>query len=53
MIGIAVVGDPPEEQHWTVILLELGEDRWRPIIGWPSTGSEKRLYQDREVLQDE
>ena len=48
MIGIAAVGDPPEGEFWTVILLERGNNLWRPITGWPSTGSEIRLILDRE-----
>jgi len=46
MIGSAAPlgGDPPEVMIWTVILLDLGEGQWRPITGWPSTGSEMRRY---------
>jgi hypothetical protein len=47
MIGIAADGDPPEGRLWTVILLEKGGDLWRPITGWPSTGSEMRMFLDR------
>jgi hypothetical protein len=47
MIGIAAEGDPPQGDLWSVILLELGDDMWRPITGWPSTGSEMRLFTGR------
>jgi hypothetical protein len=48
MIGIAAEDESRKGRFWTVILLELGSDLWRPITGWPSTGSEIRLYLDRE-----
>jgi hypothetical protein len=48
MGGIAAEGDAPKGEFWTVILLELGNDLWRPITGWPSTGSEIRLFWERE-----
>jgi len=48
MIGIAAEGDAPEGEFWTVILLQLGNNLWRPITGWPSTASETRLYGDRK-----
>jgi hypothetical protein len=48
MIGRAEVEGTSVGEVWTVILLELGQDRWRPITGWPSTGSEKGLYLGRE-----
>ena len=48
MIGVAAEGEAPEGAFWTVILLELSNNRWRPITGWPSTGSEIRLYAERE-----
>jgi hypothetical protein len=47
MIGIAEEGDPPKG-FWTVILLQLGDDLWRPITGWPSTGTEVRLFMGRK-----
>ena len=48
MIGTAAEGDSPEGNFWTVILLKKGDDLWRPITGWPSTGSEIRLFMGRE-----
>jgi hypothetical protein len=48
MIGTAVEGDPSGERLWTVILLHKGGDVWRPITGWPSAGSERRLFEENE-----
>jgi hypothetical protein len=35
-----------EGRFWTVILLQSGPDKFRPITGWPSTASEIRLYKE-------
>jgi uncharacterized DUF497 family protein len=39
-----MVGPDREDRLCTVILLELGGERWRPITGWPSTNTEVSAY---------
>jgi hypothetical protein len=41
-----LVGPDGEGRFWTVAALELENDWWRPITGWPSTNKEKRLYEE-------
>jgi hypothetical protein len=35
-------------RYWTFVLLDKGNDVWRPITGWPSTNAEIRLYEETE-----
>jgi hypothetical protein len=51
MIGMATEAGASPGRFWTVILLDLGRDLWRPITGWPSTDSEIRLLNEREDRQ--
>jgi hypothetical protein len=41
-----MVGADANGRFWTIVVLELGDDVWRPITGWPSTNSEIRLYNE-------
>jgi len=40
-----MIGPDSEGRLWTVVLKYLGQGRWRPITGWPSTSAEVRWYQ--------
>jgi len=42
-----LIGPDEDGRFWTMILLDLGNGRFRPITGWPSTGSEARRYRGR------
>lgn len=33
-------------RFWTIVLLDKGENVWRPITGWPSTNSQIRRYRE-------
>ena len=37
-----MIGPDDGGRFWTVVLLSLGDDGWRPITGWPSTNTEIR-----------
>ena len=39
-----MVGPNEPGRYWTVILLDLGNGKYRPITGWPSTNTEIRHY---------
>jgi hypothetical protein len=39
-----MIGSDEAGRFWTVIVLELTSEIWRPITGWPSTPSEIRLH---------
>ena len=38
---------------WTVILLDLGEDLWRPITGWPSDREEVAMYREAKISSND
>ena len=39
-----IIGPDRQGTFWTIIVLELPDDRWRPITGWESTKTEIRIY---------
>jgi hypothetical protein len=39
-----MIGPDEDGRFWTIVLLYRDADLWRPITGWPSTNTEKRLY---------
>jgi len=39
-----MIGPNARGRFWTIVLIQINEERWRPIMGWPSTGSEMRIY---------
>jgi hypothetical protein len=39
-----MIGPDKDGTFWTIIVLELRDDRWRPITGWESTRTEVRIY---------
>jgi uncharacterized DUF497 family protein len=39
-----MVGPSRSGRHWTIIMVNVGEGRWRPITGWPSDKPEIELY---------
>ena len=39
-----MIGPDNQGEFWTIIVLELPNDAWRPITGWESTRSEIRIY---------
>jgi len=39
-----MIGPDARGRFWTVVLLDVSYERWRPITGWPSTNTEIRLY---------
>ena len=43
-----VVGPDEMDRFWTIVVLHVSGDIWRPITGWPSTGSEIRRYEETE-----
>jgi len=43
-----MVGPDDTGRFWSVVLLELTSELWRPITGWPSTNNEIRRYEGRE-----
>jgi uncharacterized DUF497 family protein len=43
-----MIGPDERNRFWTVVLLELDDDRWRPITGWRTSNSERELYEDAE-----
>jgi uncharacterized DUF497 family protein len=40
-----MIGPDADGRFWTIVLLELTNERYRPITGWPSTSSEIRRYE--------
>src|SRR5262245_55180993 len=38
------IGRDMGDHFWTIILLEVGRNVWRPITGWPSTRSQIERY---------
>jgi hypothetical protein len=48
-----MVGQSSAGRCWTIVIV-LAQDapnRWRPITGWPSTGKEKRAWQQISTSQ--
>jgi hypothetical protein len=43
-----LIGPADDRRFWTVILLQKGDDTWRPITGWPSTKTEIQLHMEAE-----
>jgi uncharacterized DUF497 family protein len=43
-----LIGRARDGRFWTIVLVRLGEDFWRPITGWPSTRTEIRLYEETD-----
>jgi uncharacterized DUF497 family protein len=39
-----MIGPDAGGQHWTIIVLDKGHGRWRPITGWKSDKKEIELY---------
>ena len=39
-----MVGPDAKERFWTIVLLYMHDDIWRPLTGWPSTQLQIRLY---------
>ena len=39
-----MIGPDDAGRFWTIVLLALSDDVWRPITGWPSTNTEIRRY---------
>ena len=39
-----MIGPDSNGEHWTVIILDKGLGRWRPITGWKSDKREIELY---------
>lgn len=39
-----MLGPAEDGTLWTIILLDVGDDRWRPITGWPSAPAEIEKY---------
>jgi hypothetical protein len=39
-----MIGTTEDGEFWTIILVEVGSDRWRPINGWKSSKAEIELY---------
>jgi uncharacterized DUF497 family protein len=40
-----MIGPDEDGKFWSVVLLEIAPEVWRPITGWPSTNSEIRRYE--------
>lgn len=40
-----IIGPDDDQRFWTIIVVYKEHGMWRPITGWPSTGSELKLYQ--------
>lgn len=47
-----MIGPDRSGRFWTVILLDLGVGRWRPITGWPSDNEERGWYARVIARQD-
>ena len=43
-----MIGPDDGGRFWSVVLIGLVPDLWRPITGWPSTNTEIRRYQGKE-----
>ena len=41
-----MIGPDANGRLWTIVMLKLGENWFRPITGWPSTGREIRAYRN-------
>ena len=41
-----IIGPDGNRRFWTIVALQISEDRWRPITGWPSTNLEIRRHQE-------
>lgn len=47
-----MIGPDRSGRFWTVILLDLGAGRWRPITGWPTDNEERGWYARVIARQD-
>jgi hypothetical protein len=45
-----MIGPDDRNRLWTVVLLDLGDDHWRPITGWQSPATHRELY---EITEDD
>ena len=43
-----MIGPDDTVRYWSVVLLELRTELWRPITGWPGTNTEIRRYGGKE-----
>ena len=51
--GTHMMIGPDESGHlYTIILLEIGSDLWRPITGWSSDGPERAMYRQERLRHD-
>jgi hypothetical protein len=41
-----VIGPDDSGRMWTIVVVHIREDTWRPITGWPSTPSEMRKHEE-------
>jgi len=44
-----MIGPHEDGRFWTIVLIDLGDDRWRPIAGWRSDSEEMRMYWQQEA----
>lgn len=43
-----MIGPDQDERFWTIVLVQKGDDLWRPISGWPSTRRQIRIYLEED-----
>ena len=41
-----MIGPDDTGRFWTIVVLDKGDDVFRPITGWPSTNSQIRIYNE-------